>query len=209
MQQLMTYCGQLDSYEKSNEVLKEMLQIEVSETQIYRVTDYYGKAVEASVNEEPVLSPVKADEVMYAEADGSMILTREEGWSEVKVGRLFKSSDCLHAEGKPGWISHSQYTAHLGSHAAFTKTMDALIDKYGNLGNRLVFVSDGAAWIKNWIEDAFPNAISILDYYHVCEHLHEFSDSIFTDKTKEKLWTDKQKEWLLKGEVKTVKRQIN
>ena len=31
MQQLMTYCGQLDSYEKSNEVLKEMLQIEVSE----------------------------------------------------------------------------------------------------------------------------------------------------------------------------------
>lgn len=79
-----------------------------------------------------------------------------------------------------------------------------MIDKYGNLGNRLVFVSDGATWIKNWIEDAFPNAISILDYYHVCEHLHEFSSSVFTDKTKEKLWTDKQKEWLLKGEVKTV-----
>ena len=37
MQQLMTYCGQLDTYEKSIEVLKEMLQIEVSETQIYRV----------------------------------------------------------------------------------------------------------------------------------------------------------------------------
>ncbi len=76
MQQLMTYCGQLDSYEKSNEVIKEMLQIEVSETQIYRVTDYYVKAVEATVNEEPVLSPVKADEVMYVEADGSMIFTR-------------------------------------------------------------------------------------------------------------------------------------
>ena len=204
MQQLMTYCGQLDSYEKSNEVLKEMLQIEVSETQIYRVTDYYGKAVAATVNEEPVLSSVKADEVMYVEADGSMILTREEGWSEVKVGRIFKSSDCLHAEGKPGWISHSQYTAHLGSHKEFTKTLDGLIDKYGSLGNRLVFVSDGATWIKNWVEDAFPKAISILDYYHVCEHLHEFSSSIFKDKAKEKLWTDKQKQWLLKGEVKTV-----
>ena len=60
----------------------EMLQIEVSETQIYRVTDFYGKEVGATVNEEPVLSPVKGDEVMYAEADGSMILTREEGWSE-------------------------------------------------------------------------------------------------------------------------------
>ena len=71
MQQLMTYCGQLDSYEKSNEVLKEMLQIEVSDTQIYRVTDFYGKAVEATVNKDPVLCPVKADEVMYVEADGS------------------------------------------------------------------------------------------------------------------------------------------
>ena len=200
----MVYCGQLDSYEKSNEILKEMLQIEVSETQIYRVTDFYGKAVAATVNEEPVLSPVKADEVMYVEADGSMIFTREEGWSEVKVGRIFKSGDCLHAEGKPGWISHSQYTAHLGGYKEFTKTLDNLIDKYGNLGNRLVFVSDGATWIKNWIEDAFPKAVSILDYYHVCEHLHEFSSGIFADKAKEKIWTDKQKEWLLKGEVKTV-----
>ncbi len=101
MQQLMTYCGQLDSYEKSNEVIKEMLQIDVSETQIYRVTDFYGKAVEPQVNAEAILPAVKKDEVLYAEVDGSMILTREEGWSEVKVGRIFKSSDCIHAKGKP------------------------------------------------------------------------------------------------------------
>lgn len=204
MQQLMTYCGQLDSYEKSNEVLKEMLQIQVSETQIYRVTDYYGKAVASTVNKQTTLSPVKKDEVVYTEADGSMILTREEGWSEVKVGRIFKSSDCIHAKGKPGWISNSQYTAHLGSHKIFTETMDNLLDKYGDLGNRLVFISDGATWIKNWIEDAFPEAVCILDYYHVCEHLHEFSNSIFSDKAQEKLWTDKQKQWLLDGKVQTV-----
>ncbi len=208
MQQLMTYCGQLDSYEKSGEVLKEMLQIEVSETQIYRVTDYYGKAVTAAVNEEAILSAVKKEEVLYVEADGSMILTREEGWSEVKVGRIFKSNDCIHAEGKPGWISNSQYIAHLGSHKIFTETMDNLIDKYGNPGKRLIFISDGATWIKNWVEDAFPDAISILDYYHVCEHLHEFSSNVFSDKSKERLWTDKQKEWLLSGKVQTVIKNI-
>jgi Uncharacterised protein family (UPF0236) len=194
----------LDSYEKSNEVLNEMLQIEVSDTQIYRVTDFYGKAVAASVIEEPVLSPLKADEVLYVEADGSMILTREAGWSEVKVGRLFKSRDCLHAVGKAGWISHSQYTAHLGSHKDVTKMMDNLIDKFGNWGKRLVFVCDGATWIKNWIEDAFPKAVFILDYYHACEHLHAFSGTVFFDKAKEKIWTDKQKQWLLQGKVTTV-----
>ncbi len=34
--------------------------------------------------------------------------------------------------------------------------------------------------------------------------MHEFSRSVFIDKAKEKLWTDKQKQWLLKGGVKTV-----
>lgn len=208
MQQLMTYCGQLDSYEKSNEVIKEMLQIDVSETQIYRVTDFYGKAVEPQVNAEAILPAVKKDEVLYAEVDGSMILTREEGWSEVKVGRIFKSSDCIHAKGKPGWISNSQYIAYLGSHKIFTETMDNILDEHGNLNNRLVFISDGATWIKKWIEDAFPNAVSILDYYHVCEHLHEFSNSVFKDKVKEKLWTDKQKEWILKGKTGTVIKNI-
>jgi hypothetical protein len=208
MQQLMTYCGQLDSYEKSNEVLKEMLQIEVSETQIYRVTDLYGKAVEPTVNAEATLTPIKKGEVLYAEVDGSMVLTREEGWSEVKVGRIFKSSDCIHAEGKPGWISNSQYIAHLGGHKPFSQAMENILDMHGKLDGRLVFISDGATWIKNWIEDAFPNAVSILDYYHVCEHLHEFSSSVFTDKVKEKIWTAKQKEWLLKGQVSTVIRNI-
>jgi hypothetical protein len=42
MQTLMAYVGQLDSYEKSAEIMKEMLRIDVSETQIYRVTDEYG-----------------------------------------------------------------------------------------------------------------------------------------------------------------------
>ena len=208
MQQLMTYCGQLDSYEKSNEVLKEMLQIEVSETQIYRVTDFYGKAVETQVNADAILPAVKKGEVLYAEVDGSMILTREEGWSEVKVGRIFKSSDCIHAADKPGWISNSQYVAYLGSHKIFTETMDNILDEHGNLENRLVFLSDGATWIKKWIEDAFPNAVCVLDYFHVCEHLHEFSNSIFGDKTKEKVWTEKQKEWLLNGKTATVIKNI-
>jgi len=51
--------------------------------------------------------------------------------------------------------------------------MDTLIDKYGHLGNRLVFVWDGATWIKNWIENAFPKAVSILDFImlvNICMH---------------------------------------
>ncbi len=82
--------------------------------------------------------------------------------------------------------------------------MDNLIDSYGSLDNRLIFISDGATWIKNWISDAFPKAVSILDYYNVCEHLHLFTSSYFTDKTTEKLWVEQQKELLLKSGVLAV-----
>lgn len=200
----MVYAGQLDSYEKCNEIICEFINVQVATTQVYRVTDLYGAQAGKTVNETRTLTPVKKEEVLYVQADGSMLLTRENGWSEVKVGRFFKSTDCIHAGSKAGWISNSQYVAHLGNSKDFTKQMDHLIDSYGRLDNRLIFISDGATWIKNWISDAFPGAVSILDYYHVCEHLHLFTSNYFVDKTTEKIWVQQQKELLLESGVLTV-----
>ena len=208
MQELMVYAGQLDSYEKCNEVIHEFTGIHVSITQAYRLTDAYGKEVAKTVNEQRTLTPLKKEEVLYTQADGSMIFTREEGWKEVKVGRFFKSSDCIHAGSKAGWISNSQYVAHLGNSKDFTKIMDDLIESYGKLGSRLMFISDGATWIKNWIADAFPDAISILDYYHACEHLHLFTNNYFTDKAEERIWVIKQKELLLQSQVSEIIKNI-
>ncbi len=208
MQEKIVYVGQMECYENGSEVLEKLSGVEVGATQIYRLTDFYGKGIEPQVNAERTLTPLKQDEVLYAQADGSMLLTREQGWKEVKVGRIFKSSDCIHAGSKPGWISNSQYVAHLGNSKTFTAVMDGIIESFGKLGKRLLFISDGAVWIKNWIEDAFPDAISILDYYHACEHLHQFSSSFFKDKNMEKQWTTKQKELLLKSEVSEVIKNI-
>ena len=110
----MVYAGQMDCYENCSEVLEKLAGVQVGATQIYRLTDLYGKGAEEQVNAERTLTPLKQDEVLYVEADGSMLLTREEGWKEVKVGRFFKSSDCIHADEKPGWISNSQYCCAFG-----------------------------------------------------------------------------------------------
>ncbi len=202
------YVGQMDCYENCSEVLEKLSGVEMGSTQIHRLTDSYGKAVEPDVHGGRILTPLKEKELLYVQADGSMLLTREEGWKEVKLGRFFKSSDCIHAGSKQGWISNSQYVAHLGSSKDFTKMMDDLIESYGPLDNRLIFISDGAPWIKNWIEDAFPHAVSILDYYHACEHLHEFSKSFFKDKIAEQQWAATQKELLLNSQVREVIKNI-
>jgi hypothetical protein len=107
MQELMVYAGQLDCYGKGHEVLKQFLQAEVSAAQVYRVTDTYGAELGKTVNEGRTLPPIKQQGTLYVEVDGSMILTRGEKCKEVKVGRIFNSSDCVKTDEKPGWIKQS------------------------------------------------------------------------------------------------------
>lgn len=205
----MTYAGQLDCYGRSNEVIKQFLQVDVSAAQVYRVTDTYGEELGKTVNEEKTLPPIKQDEVLYAEVDGSMILTREEEWKEVKVGRLFSSSACVKGTSQePGWIRQSQYLAHLGDHRSFIEQTDNLIESYGSLKERLVFISDGAVWIRNWITDTFPEAVSILDFYHATQYLYEFAENYFDNHKQSRKWSETQKKLLLNSQIDKVMSNI-
>jgi hypothetical protein len=205
LQELMTYAGQLNCYEKCNEILKEFIAVDVSPAQVYRVTDTYGEQIGKEMEKtECTLTPVRKDDTLYAELDGSMVFIRNSGWKEAKVGRLFKASDSIRVDGKQGCISHSQYLAHLGDSKTFSGKMEELIELYGVSDHRLVFLSDGAAWIKNWIEDAFPNAISILDYFHASDHLYSFTGSYFKNEEVAKKWAEEQQELLLESKVATV-----
>lgn len=207
MQELMVYAGTSECYEKCNEVIDKFIDIKVSPAQVYRVTDCYGKESSKFVNAERTLEPVKKHEVLYAEVDGSMIQTTQ-GWKEVKVGRIFTSGSCIDPNGNASWIRHSQYSAQLGGCTEFENTMENILDNYGNLGKRLVFINDGAVWIKNWIEDAYPTAVSILDYYHACEHLHQFTETHFKGNLVGQKWAATQKELLLNSEVGKVIKHI-
>ena len=213
MQELMIFAGHSSCYEKSNEVLEKYLSVKVSAAQIYRVTDLYGEQIGKEMDsKECSLTPLRQDDTLYIETDGSMVLTRKEGWKEVKAGRIFKASDSIRVDGKPGYISHSQYVAHLGDHKTFCNQMEDLIESYNVRGSRLVFLSDGAPWIKNWVEDAFPNAISVLDFYHASEHLYGFVEQFFKDKEKGSKWAKAQNELLLNSKVaqviKNVRRKV-
>ena len=56
---------------------------------------------------------------------------------------------------------------------------------------RLCVVADGAAWIWNRIEQLFPTAKQVLDYYHCSEHLHELAAAQYGKGTlKAQEWVD-------------------
>lgn len=207
----MVFAGQHDNYGNANEIIGMMLNKQVSAMQVHRVTQAYGKEFSMPVQASRSLPPPVADDVVYAEMDGGMVLTREDKWKEVKVGRVFKSKDCVEETPKRSCILESQYVAHLGDKELFCKTMDELLDDYGGtqLKERLVFITDGAIWIHNWSKDMFPKAVHVLDYYHASEHLHDFIKLHFKEAPEGKLWGKQQETLLLDSKVTEVIAAIN
>lgn len=82
--------------------------------------------------------------------------------------------------------------------------MEALIEDYTINQQQMVFISDGAPWLKNWIEDAFPKATAILDFYHLLEHLYGFSETFFADASEGKQWVQQQQALLLESHAEQV-----
>jgi len=208
MQELITYAGHLDCYGKCGEIIDKFTLVKVSSSQIYRVTDHVSESLKGEdLKCERILPPLSKHDVLYVEMDGSMICTpdNEGSWKEIKLGRLFRGSDCLNPNTNSSYLSDSQYVGHFGTSTEFCEKLKAAIDSCGDLKERLVFINDGATWIREWIADNYPMAISIVDFYHVMEYLHDFAGKAFSDTSSQmRQWCERQKELLLASDVETV-----
>ncbi len=207
LQEKMVYVGQLDCYDQSSELLRSLMNVEMSSCQIYRVTDTYGEKLREDNSAQVVLDYPSKQDTVYVEIDGSMVFTREEGWKETKLCRIFLGSDCLKADGEGrGMILRSHYLAHLGDKDTFIREVEQALEPYRISKASLVFISDGATWIRNWIDQSFDpeEAVSILDYYHAVEYLHEFADKTMKEEGPKRQWVARQKELLLQGQVGQV-----
>jgi len=142
-----------------------LLGVEVSDSTIYRLTDSIGNGIGEIIDLPETRAEINltVDENLYVQVDGSMLLTREEGWKEVKLGRVFKSSSIFPESTERQWIKGSEYVAHMGGHTDFENLMSQLIDEPYRLNeSQIVFVGDGARWQWSWVEAEYPNAIQIL-----------------------------------------------
>jgi hypothetical protein len=96
--------------------------------------------------------------------DGSMVFT-DDGWQEVKLGRVFP----MDGPSSEWRVDSSEYVAMRGHYSRFTQGFERLLPPDSSCGK--VFVTDGALWIGNWLSEAYPDAVQILDFYHLSEHL--------------------------------------
>ena len=211
-------CGQHEAYQQASELIEELSQIEVSDSTIQRMCVHYGELLEGdlydadkrqSVLRKPQINPAQASEaqVAYVQFDGGFIFS-DADWQEVKLGRVFLASDCRQHTGnkaKGNRIIHSEYAASLGHYSTLTPKLCVLIEEVKQRGAPLVFITDGALWMKNWMQATYPEVVQILDFFHVCEHLGEFAKDVVSQLRKNyQLWWQRQQDDIRAGKIKQV-----
>lgn len=198
--------GQAMPFGEAEALMRELVGVSVSGKQIERVCLYFGEEVAREI---PEAGGQVQGERIYAMLDGSMLLTRERGWKEVKLGRLW-CEDAHRRQGQRGSIASSAYVAHLGTKDDFLPLFEQALSRtsYGQ-GNalgvgELVIVADGASWIWEWARSQHPSAVQILDYYHAKEALWRYARVHFTRQKRRLRWMEEQERRLFADEVEQV-----
>lgn len=188
------------SYQRAEDAISEAMHIDINDDTIRQVTNYVGSMVFQN-------DCVKADEafvalssgklrfaqttngVVYIQTDGAALNTRlkdESGssWRENKLGEVFTSNDIRYWTNRKGDRQHQilrkEYISLVGTAQEFKKHLlaCALRNGYGQFKETVV-LSDGTTWIRNMVEELFPDAQQILDYFHLCENVHTYAKALF------------------------------
>jgi len=196
------YCGQNQhSFESASEMIKRALDIEINKETVRNVTEAIGKAVFESdsakanhmVNNmhEIKTEPETIKGTLYIMTDGAALNTRvkdENGstWRENKTVIAFTDRNMIKRKNGGNIIISKEYAAYIGTAEVFKGHVlnTAISAGYGKTQN-VAIIGDGAAWIRNMGKELFPEAVQILDLYHLKENIYTYAKHKFSGNEKE------------------------
>ena len=188
------------SYQRAEEAINEILSLDVDRVTIRNVVNYVGgfvfendcrnaqKALEL-LDSGRMEQPHDKKGTLYIETDGAAVNTRakdtDSTWRENKLAVAFTSDGIRwwttnNNERRHAFTQKPTYCSLIGSVADFKSHVLALAVRagYGRY-TETVFISDGATWIRNMIQEIFPDAQQILDFYHLCENVNKYARGLF------------------------------
>ncbi len=188
------------SFEEASQLAERFLLFKVSDNTVRKQTEGYGQAQAQAENEWIVQAEdvkylqarerrrAKRPGRVYASLDGAHVPLQEE-WRELKtlcwyhVEPMQASHPKNHHGSRVGEQSHLQaknmkYYCDIAEAEQFGRLVWATglqnnVDAY----DEIVFVCDGAAWIWRLVEQYFPQAVQIVDWYHASQYLTPIAEA--------------------------------
>jgi len=190
--------GVQTSFEEASVLAARLLLVDVSENSIRKETQQFGELqmgmearhVAQSQELAWLTQRTQTHEAhptrLYGSLDGTIIPLLD-GWRELKAGcwyeveRLPPTPTPLRVGELPALrAKHMRYYADIADADRFSQLVWATgVANQADVADELVFVADGATWIWNLVEQNFPQAVQIVDWYHAVSYLPPVAEAAF------------------------------
>jgi len=194
-----------DSFEQTSRKLNELFGQKVSDTTIERVVQQVGSiALQQQDQELEDFSSSRqfpesefTPQRLYVAADGTTVHEMD-GWHECKIGTIYFEAD--HKRRKSCYVGRFDNSKVFGRHLWLSACRCGL-----RQADEIVFLGDGAGWIRNEHHRHFVRATFIIDWFHASEHIWDCGKILFGEGTKAtEKWVKKRQELLRDGWTKKL-----
>lgn len=172
-----------DSFSQVSRKLGELLGQKVCDDTIKQVVHQAGKValqqqdkqLGAFVADRQIPPSQDTPERLYIAADGTTV-HETDGWHEVKVGCIYRQDE--HFESNKCYVAGFYDSQSFGWHLWLEACRCGLRE-----AKEVVYIGDGAGWIRKEFDEHFSRATFIIDWYHASEHVWSCGKALFGEGT--------------------------
>jgi len=190
-----------DSFAQAGSKIRHLLGQAVSAATIERVVEQVGH-VAASLSQDNGLPDAGSfPDRLYVVADGTTVHEKD-GWHEAKTG-------CVYWDDKR-FVRHKCYIGSFDNSDDFGRLLWGEAKRCGLFdAKEVVYIGDGAGWIRSLHKGRFGRAIFIIDWFHASEHIWDCGKILFGEGTeKTQRWAQKRTSLLWDGWTRKLLRNL-
>lgn len=194
-----------DSFEAVSRKIEHLFGLSVSDDTVQKVVHHVGSVALAHQTDEldefltnkQIPRTEFRPQRLYITPDGTTV-SEDDGWHEAKVGCIYWLDQRL--------VRHSRYLGSFDNSQRFGWELWLEACRCGlREAEEVVYIGDGAAWIRTEKTRHFRKATFIIDWYHASEHIWDCGKVLFGEGTATtKQWVAKHLDWLWEGRTKRL-----
>jgi hypothetical protein len=194
-----------DSFEQSSRKIEALTGQRVSDNTIERVVCQVGSVAQDKQNQQlqrffddkRILQSQSSPERLYVAVDGTTV-HETDGWHECKVGTVYFEDELKRR--KSCYVGRFDSSENFGWHLWLEACKCGLRE-----AKEIVYLGDGAPWIRTEHRRHFGRATFIIDWYHGSEHIWDCGKKLFGEGTEAtERWVKKRLDLLWDGWTKKL-----
>ena len=219
LERLAAMTGVQLPFGKGRDLFESLTLVSLSDQTVDKATQVYGAKVmeqetawRAVAYDQAVLQQRKRTERqplrLYGALDATKVHTHgqdEHPWRDLKVGAWFEARGRPPQQPDGQWRIQAEnidYYADICSATEFGHLMWATgVQHQAQLAHELIILGDGADWIWRLVDEHFPRAVQILDWFHASQYLMPVAKAAFSSPAAQEHWLQQTKQALWDGHL--------